>query len=545
MRRNSLVAAAILGGVILLLPTVTAPAAPADAAQYKIALDPDIVISHEKDGKKGLYVQARFKATYTADGKAAPGLTKDDLIVLEDGKEMVDIEIIPPNAEALTTMVAVDISGSTAASSKIEEARKAAHTFLENLNPKADSGLILFDQPPEPPGRDPSQFAAHREALYRKVRAAKAGATAYLDDTVKALRLLQSVSGPRAVVLMTDGMDLNSSATQAQVIALAKSLQIPIYPIGIGDPSAGEITTVLVLDHSGSMAAKAEEGDPKSKIEALRDAASRFVDLMPATAQTTLLPFSSDIPKPLPFSSKKADLKEQIQALQPATGTLLYDAAWTGVETLAASRLPGKKAVVVLTDGVDESPGSRHSDRDVVEAAKAAGVKLYMLGLGPKEDINEQVMQEMATDTGGAYFHAENQQKLFDVFAKLSIDLHDEGIDEKALKALANQTGGRYYPSPDVSQLSLVSRQVSEDLASTYTVIYPSVHPDDGTARKVQVLVQRNGRVVSEGGEGGYAVHGVLVPQINHLVYLILLIVLAALLAAPGGLRRLHKMFGG
>ena len=39
-------------------------------------------------------------------------------------------------------------------------------------------------------------------------------------------------------------------------------------------------------------------------------------------------------------------------------------------------------------------------------------------------------MRRLADETGGKYFHASNQQELFEVFEKLSIELHDDGIDE-------------------------------------------------------------------------------------------------------------------
>jgi VWFA-related protein len=552
MRASSLGWAAALGGLTAVLLAAPTPAAAGGtgAAEYHVEVDPNIVASHEHEGKRGTFVTAHFKVTHAADGAPALDITRDDLSVLEDGKPVAEFEILLPKAQGLTTVVAMDISGSMDSSNKIIEARKAANTFFDKLDAKADSGLILFDhllRLKEPPGRDPAQFAAHRELLHQKVNAAKpGGGTAYLDATAEGLRMLQGVSGRKAVVLMTDGVDMNSVQTQQQVIEQAKASQTPVYTIGIGEPGKNEpVTTVLVLDHSGSMAAKAEEGDPKSKIQALREAASRFVELMRPTAKTTLLPFSSDIELPQPFSDKKEALKERIRQLEPESGTLLYDATWTGVETLAAARPKGKKAVVVLTDGVDESPGSRRTDLDVIDAAQAAGVQLYMLGLGRSEEINEPVMKKIAKATGGEYFHAENQQKLYDIFEKLSIDLHDDGIDEQALKTLADQTGGKYYPGRDVSKLALITEELSEDLASTYTVIYPSRHPDDGTARQVKVLVSRNGRVVSEGGEAGYTVHGVIVPEMDHRVYLVLLVGLGLLLAAPAGVRRLYRSFGG
>ena len=542
---------AVICGVLVALPLTAAPPPSADALQYHIDLDPDLVVSHpDKDGKTGTYVTLHFKVRHGKDGPLADDVSKDEIVVEEDGRRVTDLEIFQPKAQGLTAVLAMDVSGSMESHNKIVEARKAANLFLDKLDPRSDSGLILFDhllRVKEPPGRDPAQFAAHRVQLHQKVDAARpGGGTAYLDATAEGLRMLQDIPGRRAVVLMTDGVDMNSTQTQKQVIEQAKASHIPIYTIGIGDPGKNEqVTTVLVLDHSGSMAAPASDTDVKPKIQALREAASRFVELMRPTAETTLLPFSSDIDKPQPFSSNKEALKGRISQLQPESGTLLYDATFYGVETLAASRRPGKKAVVVLTDGVDESPGSRRTDEDVIEAAKAAGTPLYMLGLGRTEEINEPVMMKMAKATGGEYFHAENQQKLYDIFEKLSIDLHDDGIDEQALQTLAKQTGGKYYPGRDASKLSLIYEELSQELESTYTVTYPSRHPDDGTARKIDVSVERGGKVVSDVADTGYTVHGVIVPEMDHRVYLVLLAVLAALLAAPAGFRRLFRTNGG
>ncbi len=553
MRAAFLFRAAILGGlaVLLLASVPPAPAQNADPPAYHIDIDPDLVVSHpDQDGKKGTYVTLHFKVRRGKGGPVAEDVNKDEIVVLEDGKPVTDLEILQPRAQGLTAVLAMDVSGSMESHNKIIEARKAANLFLDKLDPRSDCGLILFDhllRVKEPPGRDPSQFAAHRVLLHQKVDAARpGGGTSYLDATSEGLRMLRDIPGRRAVILMTDGVDMNSTKTQKQVIEQAKASHVPVYTIGIGDPGKNEpVTTVLVLDHSGSMAAKASDADDEPKIQALREAASRFVELMRPTAETTLLPFSSTVDTPEPFSSNKEALKSRIMQLRPASGTLLYDATFYGVETLAASRRPGKKAVVVLTDGVDESPGSRRTDEDVIEAAKAAGVPLYMLGLGRAGEINEPVMKKMAKATGGEYFHAENRQKLYDIFEKLSIDLHDDGIDEQALQTLARETGGKYYPGRDVSKLSLIYEELTQELESTYTVTYASRHPDDGTARKIDIAVVRGGKTVSDVANAGYTVHGVIVPEMDHRVYLILLAVLAALLAAPAGLRRLFRSNGG
>jgi VWFA-related protein len=537
---------AACAALCVLLPLAAVSATPgAGAPEYHIQLDKDVATAPEKDGKKGLYVTLHFKVHKGADDAApiAEDVQKDEILVEEDGKRVEDLEIFQPRALGLTTVLALDAGGSMAGNNKMDAAKKAADAFLGKLDLKFDSGLITFNDrllERDPPGRDADAFAAHRKALRDKVQAAKpGGGAAYLDATAEAVGMLKGFRGGKAVLCMTDGVDLNSRRKIGEVIRLAKEAQVRVYTIGVGDDRA---TSVLVLDHSGSMADKANDKDDKTKIESLREAAARFVELMQPGSATTLLPFSSAAERPLPFSDDKAALKRRIQALEPGGGTLLYDATWDGVQTLAASGRPGAKVVVVLTDGFDEAPGSRRSPDDVVAAAKAAGVPLHLLGLGRPGEVNDEVMKKMAEDTGGTYHHAESQQELFDVFQQLSTELHD--VD--SLRRLAEETGGKYYPVREVSQLSLISEKVSEELQDTWTVTFRSLREkEDGTARGITVSVVRGGVVVSDVASAGYNVHGVVVPELDHRVYLILLAGLGLLLAAPAGVRRLYKLYGG
>jgi VWFA-related protein len=268
--------------------------------------------------------------------------------------------------------------------------------------------------------------------------------------------------------------------------------------------------------------------------------------MMRPTAQTTLLPFSTKVERAEPFSADKAALKARINKLEADGGTLLYDATYDALLTLEAARPEGKRAVVVLTDGVDEAPGSRHRVEEIIDEAKRAGVPLYMLGLGRPGELNETVMKRMADETKGKYFHAGNQQELFKVFEDLSIELHDDGIDEATLEELAEKTGGKYYKARDVSQLQLLFGEIADELQTTWTVTFPSRRAShDGTARGIDVSVSRRGVRVSNVGSADYNVHGVVVPELSARVYLGFLALLLALLALPMGLRKLYRFYGG
>ena len=111
----------------------------------------------------------------------------------------------------------------------------------------------------------------HRERLRQLINeATPQGGTAYLDATVEAAKMLKGVPGRRAVIVMTDGMDTNSTATLKDAIAAAQEHELPVYTIGIGQPGRNDpVTTVLVLDRSGSMLGRANASDEKTKIEAL------------------------------------------------------------------------------------------------------------------------------------------------------------------------------------------------------------------------------------------------------------------------------------
>lgn len=521
--------------------------------EYRVEVDPRSVFStmRDLDGRSVRQVSLQFHIRRQADGGVVTSVAPDEIRVEEDGRQVNGLQVFQPRVQQLSVVLALDISGSMARAKKMEAARQAALSFLDRLDPRTEVGLILFDHQIRravAPERDPAKQTAHRAALKQHVRDAHPqGGTAYLDATTRAVELLRDSKGRRAVVLLTDGVDMNSKATLAEAIKAGVRGETPVYTVGIGEPGKNDpVTTVLVLDRSGSMEGRADSEDTGSKMDALKTAAKRFVELMRPNAATTLLPFSSEIDRPEPFTTDQAALKERIDTLTPNGGTLLYDAVWRGIETLMASEVKGRRAVIALTDGRDEAPGSRHTDENVIERAKEAGIPLYLLGLGAQADINERVMQQMARQTGGEYYHAGNQQRLLEVFENLSIQLHDDGIDEETLAALAKKTGGRYTHVSQVAQLQEFYERLAEELQSTYRVTFESGRAShDGTARGIDVKIVHGGQVVSTVGTVDDVARGVIVPQMSYGVYLFFLALFGGLLLVPAGIRRLYRTFGG
>jgi VWFA-related protein len=526
---------------------------------YKIELESregDTVRRMPRDGK--LFIQVQFKIKRLRDGAFIKDVPKDEIKLREDGRPVTELTIQQPAGnEALAAVLALDISGSMANGGKMDQAKRAAGIFLDKLPEKADVGLILFDHEMrlrEPLAGKQGHGAAHREKLRGLINAAKPiGGTAYLDAAVESLQLLQNAGGRKAVLVMTDGVDLNSKNTLDDVINLARSAQVPVYTIGVGEPGRNEpVTTVLVLDHSASMLEPADEKDSQPKIKALHEAAARFADLMRPNARTSVLPFSDRAERPTPFTSDKSRIKKTMRELTASGQTALFDAICDALDTLEADgedtrklgKPTGKRALVVLTDGIDNK--SRRRDEDVIRSAKEMRVPLYLLGLGRPGELDEVTMQRMAKETGGQYYAARNQQRLFEIFENLSIELHDDGIDEASLRQLADETGGKYYLARNVEDLQLRFQEVAADLDTTYIATFASRRPQhDGTARGIDIVVERGGKALSARVREVYDVHGVVVAEMHPGVYLGILAVLVCLLAVPAGVRRLHRAFGG
>src|SRR5215831_11004146 len=126
-------------------------------------------------------------------------------------------------------------------------------------------------------------------------------------------------------------------------------------------------------------------------------------------------------------------------------GTLLYDAVYLGSNEILSKQV-GRKAMIILTDGVDQ--GSRVKLREALEAAQKADVICYVL-------------------------------LLFDP---------RYGSDMSDMSHLAEQTGGRAISVGHADNLGKAFRQISEELRTQYSLGYTSTNEKhDGGFRKIEL----------------------------------------------------------
>ena len=193
------------------------------------------------------------------------------------------------------------------------------------------------------------------------------------------------------------------------------------------------LTLGLLVDTSASQ---------RKVIDAERGATLRFLDAVVRENKdhVFLMQFDSHvrIKQPLTTSVGKledalafvdTETRRQLQA-QGGGGTLLYDAVVQASEDVMR-RLTGRKALIVLSDGVDF--GSDGTLQDAVAAAQRAETLIYSIlysdpgayGFLGGHD-GSRVLHRLATESGGSFFEVSKKRTLDDNFESLQQELRSQ-----------------------------------------------------------------------------------------------------------------------
>lgn len=224
-------------------------------------------------------------------------------------------------------------------------------------------------------------------------------------------------------------------ALSALIIALARPRTVDISS---QTKTTKGIDIVLAIDVSSSMLAK----DLKpNRMEALKEVASQFIESRP-NDRIGLVLYAGESYTKVPVTSDKSVVVEALNSIK--FDNVLQDgtAIGTGLAT-AINRLKDSKAkskvVILLTDGVNNS--GTIEPETASDIAKEFGIKVYTIGLGSngmamypysiapngefifrmmKVEIDEQLLKNIAKNTGGRYFRANSNAKLETIYDEIN-----------------------------------------------------------------------------------------------------------------------------
>lgn len=161
------------------------------------------------------------------DGRYIPNLHKEDFRLWEDGVEQ-NVAFFSSVDKPFSLVLMIDTSGSTRF--RLEDIQDAAITFVNQLRQDDRVMVVSFDDQV----RVLTDFTNDRFRLRDAIRRTRTGDGTKLYDAVDLVmnQRLSSVSGRKAIVLFTDGVDTTSRhASYADNIRDAEELDALVYPV--------------------------------------------------------------------------------------------------------------------------------------------------------------------------------------------------------------------------------------------------------------------------------------------------------------------------
>jgi Ca-activated chloride channel family protein len=212
-------------------------------------------------------------------------------------------------------------------------------------------------------------------------------------------------------------------ATALLVIAAARPALATEIP--------NEPTVVLAFDTSISM--EATDVSP-SRLVAAREAAHRFIEVVPAGVRVGLVAFDQTARVVIPPTTSKTVLDRAIDRLSLGQGTAIGEAIYTSLDVLAsdvsAPGAPGEAqdaagSIVLMSDG-DTTVG--RSEEDAAREARRQGVAVSTVAFGTDHGsvivdlvpipvpVDREALREIAETTGGTVFEADSAEEIVSVF---------------------------------------------------------------------------------------------------------------------------------
>jgi VWFA-related protein len=163
------------------------------------------------------------------------GVDPTTIQIQENGEVMQPTDIRgggEGEAEPLTTMLVIDISGSMDKNNKLQAAKDAAKAYVTQMRAGDQAGLMTFDtqtyyvQP----------ITTDTVALINAIDGLQTGGdTSMFDALIEAEGALANTTGRKAVIVLADGLDNHSQATADDVITQIGPSGLTISTIGFGD----------------------------------------------------------------------------------------------------------------------------------------------------------------------------------------------------------------------------------------------------------------------------------------------------------------------
>ena len=246
------------------------------------------------------------------------------------------------------------------------------------------------------------------------------------------------------------------------------------------EPVSAPINVVLLLDLSGST---------RGSREVMINTAKNFIDSLGAQDRIAIAAFTRKFILASDFTADKKELKKSVEKMKKVSGgTAFYDGMWATLDLLRRVK-DSRKAIVVLTDGVDESlldsdhERSDHSFEELLARVSEEDVTIYPIYLNKEEAELTRELEDPYT--------TERRRERIERRLKPNLTAH------RQIEQLAEESAGSVFVVAGENELDGIYQRVAAELRLIYSLAYASTNRShDGRFRKINVAIKQEGAVV-------------------------------------------------
>ncbi|MBL8207371.1 MAG: VWA domain-containing protein [Blastocatellia bacterium] len=287
-------------------------------------------------------------------------------------------------------------------------------------------------------------------------------------------------------VIITDGFGRFINGLQKSDFTLQEDGQV--QDIDDFSNETSPFSVALLIDLSLST---------KNKLEDIKRTAIDFVKLLQPRDKVLVVAFDEKVQFIGNFTGEQKTLEKQIKALKTSYLTSVYDALDQTIRE-RLFKVDGRKAIVVLSDGVDT--GSKRATYDsVLELITRTGIVTYTIRYETRNDGGiKNIKPEDLPSLKSPFLNrfTNNFQQPRGTYEKQRPKDRDlRGIE--FLQELADRSGARYLRSESVIGTALALQLVANELRNQYTLTYdPTNKAEDGKFRQIDVNIKRRDLLV-------------------------------------------------
>lgn len=230
-------------------------------------------------------------------------------------------------------------------------------------------------------------------------------------------------------------------------------------------------TIAIMLDMSDST---------RVKLEDIQNAGVAFLDQLKPHDRAVIVAFDKQLVRMSEATGDRKVLATAIRGINTGGGTALYDAVDWVINSYLPT-VPGRKAIVLLTDGIDTS-SARTNFEKTIGLANEQYALIYPIQWNTPEDYSSRRLSQADSPVQSVIYTTPSGEPLPKAYERGS----------RYLQGIARLSGGRFQFAKSLSDLQRSFAKIAEELRQQYSLsYYPEGRSSAPRKRKIKVTVAR------------------------------------------------------